>query len=110
MKIIEKPWGHEEIWALTDSYVGKILYIKSGKKLSKQYHEIKEETIYVIEGDLINYDSDDNLTIVKKGESFHVKPGQVHRFCAGDSDVKIVEVSTPHLEDVVRIQDEYGRS
>ena len=110
MKRIDKPWGYEEIWANTQDYVGKLLCIKSGNKLSKQYHRIKEETIYVIEGDLINYDAEDKPTIIKQGESFHVSPHQVHRFCADKADVKLIEVSTPYLDDVVRIEDDYGRS
>jgi len=106
---IEKPWGYEVIWAQTESYIGKILYIESGHRLSKQYHQTKEETVYVIAGVLCNYDKDDNLIKIKKGESFHVRPHQIHRFGAGEGPVILVEVSTPQLDDVVRIEDDYGR-
>jgi len=106
---IEKPWGHEIIWANTDSYVGKLLYINSGHRLSKQYHNIKEETVYVISGILYNYEPDGTITKVFPGESFHVEPGQVHRFGANESNVKAIEVSTPHLDDVVRLEDDYKR-
>lgn len=109
MKKIEKPWGHEIIWAETKDYVGKILHINAGHRLSKQYHEIKEETVYVIDGILYNYDENDSITRVLPGDSFHVHPGQVHRFGANECNVTIVEVSTPHLDDVVRLQDDYDR-
>jgi len=107
---IKKPWGYEIIWAKTDSYVGKILHIRAGHRLSKQYHQTKEESVYVIEGVLHNYDKDDNLIKIDMGKSFHVNPNQIHRFGAGESSVTIVEVSTSHLDDVVRIEDDYGRN
>jgi mannose-6-phosphate isomerase len=109
MKKIEKPWGHEIIWAETKDYVGKILFIKANHRLSKQYHEVKEETVYVVSGFLYNYDENDQVTQIVPGQSLHVVPGQVHRFAAGDLDVELVEVSTPHLQDVVRISDDYFR-
>jgi len=109
MNKIQKPWGHEIIWAQTSTYVGKILHIKAGNRLSKQYHQIKEETVYVISGILYNYDDCDNIQKFLPGESFHIQPHQVHRFGAGEISVTLVEVSTPHLEDVVRIDDDYGR-
>ena len=109
MRRVEKPWGHEIIWAETDDYVGKILHINAGHRLSKQYHEIKEETVYVISGILYNYDKDDNIQKFMPGESFHVVPNQVHRFGANEVSVKIAEVSTPHLGDVVRLDDDYER-
>ena len=109
MKKIEKPWGNEIVWAETEDYVGKILNIRAGGRLSKQYHEIKEETVYVLEGILYNYEDDGSITKVYPGESFHVKPGQIHRFGANERNVKLVEVSTSHLEDVVRLEDDYGR-
>ena len=109
-KRIEKPWGFELIWAHTESYVAKLLVINAGQRLSKQYHEKKEETIFVVEGTLINQDADDNEMVISQGESFHVSPGQVHRFCAPENRyVKLMEVSTNHLDDVVRISDDYGR-
>tara|TARA_R100001126_G_C4885164_1_gene181808 strand:+ start:2846 stop:3172 length:327 start_codon:yes stop_codon:yes gene_type:complete len=106
---IDKPWGYEIIWANTESYVGKLLHINAGHRLSKQYHKIKEETVYVIQGTLYNYDNDNNITKIYPGNSFHVTPGQIHRFGANESSVEIIEVSTPHLDDVVRIEDDYNR-
>ena len=112
MKIIitHKPWGHEKLWAKTSDYVGKLLFIKSGHRLSKQYHEHKEETVYVLSGVLSVYDSEDKITHVHPGESFHVSPGQIHRFGANYSNVELMEVSTNYLQDVVRLEDDYERS
>jgi len=110
MQKIEKPWGHELIWAKTKDYVGKILHIKAGHRLSKQYHETKEETVYVLSGILYNYEEDGTITKVLPGESFHVNVGQIHRFGANESNVEIVEVSTAYLEDVVRLEDDYDRA
>ena len=109
MKRIDKPWGHEIIWAVTPDYVGKILHINAGHRLSKQYHQIKEETVYVLEGTLYNYEDDGSITKVLPGNAFHVNVGQIHRFGANQSHVRLVEVSTPHLEDVVRLEDDYDR-
>tara|TARA_B000000557_G_C20417584_1_gene293181 strand:+ start:52 stop:381 length:330 start_codon:yes stop_codon:yes gene_type:complete len=109
MKKIDKPWGHEIIWAETGDYVGKILHINAGHRLSKQFHRVKEETVYVLKGTLYNYDEHDNIQKFTPGQSFHVSVGQVHRFGANESSVEIVEVSTPHLDDVVRIEDDYNR-
>lgn len=107
---IEKPWGHEEIWAKTDDYVGKIIFINAGQRLSKQFHRKKEETIYVLEGVLINYDEGGNSTLYYPGQSLHISPGTIHRFCAAaKAHVKIVEVSTNYLGDVVRLEDDYDR-
>ena len=107
---IEKPWGYEVIWAQTENYIGKILYIESGHRLSKQYHQTKEETVYVIAGVLYNYDKDNKLIKIKKGESFHVRPHQIHRFSAVEGPVVLAEVSTPQLDDIVRIDDDYNRN
>jgi len=109
MRRVEKPWGHEIIWAETEDYVGKILHINAGHRLSKQFHEVKEETVYVLKGTLYNYDQDDNSQKFTSGQSVHVNVGQVHRFGANESYVEIVEVSTPHLNDVVRLADDYDR-
>ena len=109
MKRIEKPWGYELIWAETEGYVGKLLHINAGHRLSKQLHVVKEETIYVLKGTLYNYDKNDNIQKIMAGEAFHIKPYQVHRFGASEGDVEIIEVSTPHLDDVVRFEDDYGR-
>lgn len=106
---IDKPWGYEIIWAHTDDYVGKLLHITSGNRLSRQYHNRKEETVYVLKGILYNYDKDGNVMRIMPGESFHVKPGQIHRFAAMESNVEVIEVSTNHLDDVVRLEDDYRR-
>jgi mannose-6-phosphate isomerase len=109
MKRIEKPWGYEIIWTETEHYVGKLLHIKADHRLSKQYHEIKEETVYVLSGLLYNWDEDDLPTIYPPGASVHVRPKQIHRFGAKDAPVELIEVSTPHLADVVRLDDDYSR-
>ena len=111
---IDKPWGYEKIWAMTDKYVGKLLYIKPGHKLSRQYHEKKEETIYVLDGSLIlEIGSSDNFeTITLPREyTYHIEPGKIHRFCAAPNGmpVTLMEVSTPELDDVVRLEDIYDR-
>ena len=108
---VPKPWGYELIWAKTDRYVGKILHINRGESLSLQYHEMKEETLYVVEGELlltIEYEGDRREMPLRKGESFHIPPRLIHRmFAVADTDV--AEVSTPELHDVVRLEDRYGR-
>ena len=113
MKIVKKPWGYEKIWAISKSYAGKILHIDKGQRLSLQFHEKKEETIYVLEGNLLVVfgDSEDSLKelVLNKGESMYIEPGLIHRFCATESSVKLIEVSTPELDDVVRLGDDYGR-
>ena len=111
MKKINKPWGHEEIWAKTDTYVGKILVINPNERLSLKYHEKKEETIYVLEGMLQVWETDDDnsYSLYGSGSTFHVTPNQVHRFGAGDEVVKLIEVSTPELDDAVRLKDDYSR-
>jgi mannose-6-phosphate isomerase-like protein (cupin superfamily) len=109
---VEKPWGHELIWALTDRYCGKTLVIEAGRRLSLQYHERKDESILVMSGRLRLYlDDDDGMLRVRElgaGESAHVAVGRRHRYEAIDR-VEIIEVSTPELEDVVRIEDDFGR-
>ena len=112
---IEKPWGYEELWAQSSRYVGKILFIKKGHRLSRQYHRIKEETIMVLEGTLTceagPYFEGDTVHIhtMKPGEVFHLTAGTIHRFCAGEEDVRLVEVSTPETQDIVRLEDDYRR-
>ena len=111
-KII-KPWGYEIIWSKCSKFVGKILYINKGHRLSRQYHKHKEESIFVQNGVLLvelgakQYKKDIHLS---KGESFHIVPNTIHRFCAVSSDVQLFEVSTPELTDVVRLEDDYSRS
>ena len=107
-EIVEKPWGYEEIWAKTESYVGKKIFIKKGHRLSKQYHKEKEETVYVLSGNL-RLQFQDHARLMIQGESCHIPPGTVHRFCADRNNVEVIEVSTPQLDDVVRIEDDYGR-
>jgi quercetin dioxygenase-like cupin family protein len=109
MRKIEKPWGFEIIWAETEHYVGKLLHINAGHKLSKQYHEVKEETIYVMHGVLYNYEKDGSITTVTPGNALHIHVGQVHRFGANESFVELIEVSTNYLDDVIRLEDDYGR-
>jgi mannose-6-phosphate isomerase-like protein (cupin superfamily) len=109
MRKIEKPWGYELIWADTASYTGKLLHINAGHRLSLQFHRVKEETVYVLSGTLYIYDGDGNITKLSSGQSFHVSPLQVHRFGANETNVEIMEVSTPHLDDVVRLEDDYQR-
>ena len=113
MRRVEKPWGYEEIWAETEKYVGKILTILPGHRLSLQYHEIKEETVHVLEGELLVWTSEDENTIyhAQEGTTYHVNPKQVHRFGAptGNQLTRLIEVSTPELADVVRLKDDYKR-
>ena len=108
---VDKPWGHEIRWALNEKYIGKILYIKAGNQLSLQYHEVKDETIYVLKGDLIVKGSEEQVQILEEGESLRIQPLTVHRFCAPSThDVTLVEVSTPEIDDVVRLEDDYDRT
>jgi mannose-6-phosphate isomerase len=109
---VEKPWGHELIWAETDHYVGKILHVKAGHALSLQYHEVKDETIHLLSGQLrfqLGTSPDALQTVdLKEGESVRIRPGTIHRMEAV-TDVDILEASTPHLDDVVRLEERYGR-
>jgi len=113
VRYVEKPWGHEVIWAHTPLYVGKVLHIKAGQALSVQYHEQKDETIYLLTGEMIYRVGDvagGSLTEVslKAGESFRNEPGTVHQMEA-ITDCDVLEASTPHLDDIVRLKDRYGR-
>ncbi|MBM4264952.1 MAG: cupin [Deltaproteobacteria bacterium] len=108
---VEKPWGYELIWAHTARYVGKILHINKGHRLSYQYHNIKDETIRLLSGHL-EVETEENgarktLTL-KQGESLHIVPLMRHRMIAVE-DCDVLEVSTPELEDVVRLEDDYRR-
>jgi mannose-6-phosphate isomerase len=113
-KRVEKPWGHEVWWARTERYVGKLLHVKKGESLSLQYHRVKDETILVQSGRLLfetrpaHETGDLDRLEMGPGDAFHITPGTVHRM-TGIEDCDIVEVSTPELEDVVRIEDRYGR-
>ena len=111
-RVVDKPWGHEEVFAETSSYVGKILFIRKGEALSLQYHEVKEETLRVLDGELelvVGRDPDSlESHRLESGAVFHVTPGTLHRMIAV-SDCRLLEVSTNHLDDVVRLEDRYGR-
>lgn len=109
---VEKPWGYELLWAERPDYVGKILHVNAGEALSLQYHEEKDETIHLLSGHMKFFagPSADELEKVDlhTGQSFHVAPGTVHRMEAV-TDCDILEASTNHLDDVVRLEDRYGR-
>ncbi len=110
---VEKPWGHELIWAATDDYVGKLLVVKAGESISLQFHKVKDESWYVLEGRAeleLGAPGQGVLSseIVAAGSSFRFAPGTVHRVRAVE-DTTIIEVSTPQLDDVVRLEDVYGR-
>jgi mannose-6-phosphate isomerase len=115
-KKVEKPWGHELIFAITEKYVGKVLHIKKGEALSLQYHNKKDETIHIQKGSIKFQTaskppasaSDLEEVILRPGDSFHITPKLVHRMIAIE-DTDILEVSTPELDDVVRLEDRYGR-
>ena len=108
----EKPWGYELLYGLTPKYAGKIIFVKKGHRLSYQYHEIKEETMYIQHGKAVMTMEGKNGahgdTVVKAGDSIHIPPFTKHRIKALE-DTTILEVSTAELEDVVRIEDDYGR-
>ena len=108
---VPKPWGHETIWAQTDQYVGKILHINAGHALSVQYHNKKDETAYLLNGELIyRVKLGDKLEDMRltRGQSFRITPGTVHQMEAV-TDCDVLEASTSELDDVVRLQDRYGR-
>jgi len=112
-RLVPKPWGHEKVVAETDRYVGKLLRIEPGQALSRQYHRVKDETLYVLSGTLvleIGPAAACERVLVPAGQRFRLKPGTIHRFMAPeDSGCDLVEVSTPELDDVVRLEDRYGR-
>ena len=115
VKTVHKPWGHETIWAHTDRYVGKILHIKAGHALSVQYHERKDETVYLLRGEMRycvaeegNVDAEPRDVGLRAGESFRVTPRTVH-YMEAITDCDVLEASTPDLDDVVRLTDRYGR-
>ncbi len=109
---VEKPWGHELIWARTDRYVGKILHVKAGHGLSCQYHNVKDETLHVLRGIVrLRVGTAEPLEErrLMAGESVHVPPRLIHELTA-EEDADILEASTPELDDLVRLRDRYGRS
>ncbi len=110
--VVDKPWGHELIWASTDRYCGKILHIRAGEALSLQYHRVKDETIMLLSGrmQLVTF-SDGEPPVSRElvaRQPVHVPPGLRHRMIAVE-DTDVLEVSTPELDDVVRLEDRYGR-
>lgn len=111
--LVEKPWGYEVRWAVTDRYLGKILHVRKGEALSLQYHERKDECLLVVRGCVdteIGTDVGDLKTHrMREGDSVHLTPGTRHRLTALE-DTDIYEVSTPEIDDVVRLEDRYGRA
>jgi mannose-6-phosphate isomerase-like protein (cupin superfamily) len=109
---VDKPWGYEIRWAITDRYLGKILHVNRGEALSLQYHERKDETILIFKGAIEFESGSDEGALdkveLREGDSVHITPGTRHRMTALE-DTDIFEVSTPEIEDVVRLEDRYGR-
>jgi mannose-6-phosphate isomerase len=111
---VSKPWGHELIWAHTDRYVGKILHIRAGHALSMQYHHEKDETVHLLTGEIIyrvqrpGETQEMEEVRLRAGDSFRLAPGTIHQMEAV-TDCDVLEASTPHLDDVVRLSDRYGR-
>jgi mannose-6-phosphate isomerase len=111
---VEKPWGYELIWALSDEYAGKLLSVNAGQQLSLQFHRQKDESWYLLEGVAeLEFAAPGEKTttaeVVRPGAAFRIRPGTVHRIRALE-DVLMLEISTPHLDDVVRLEDDYGRA
>jgi len=110
---VDKPWGYELIWAETDAYLGKILHVRAGEALSLQRHELKDETLFLLSGEVVVSagPAPESLARIdlRVGESVRVRPGIVHRIEAV-SDSELLEASTPHIDDVVRLEDRYGRA
>ena len=111
MRRVPKPWGHELVFAENERYAGKILHLEAGHSLSLQYHERKDETLYVLEGEAVLFVEIDGAmreVELRRGEAFRIRPNVRHRLRA-DRPCDIVEVSSPELDDVVRLEDNYGR-
>jgi len=110
---VEKPWGWELIWALSEHYCGKLIFVRAGHALSLQLHEVKDESWYVQKGraelELGSAGDERRRTVIGPGDAFRFRPGTVHRVRALE-DTTILEVSTPQLDDVVRLEDDYGRA
>jgi mannose-6-phosphate isomerase len=110
---IEKPWGYELVWAVTETYCGKILFVRAGEELSLQFHREKDEVLYLHEGRIELEVGDPggplDVEVVVPGQAFHFRPGVVHRSRALEDSV-LLEASTPELDDVVRLDDRYGRT
>jgi mannose-6-phosphate isomerase len=110
---VKKPWGYEDRWAITDRYLGKILHIEAGQALSLQYHNAKDECILVVRGEMdLELDDDGGKLVTHRlteGDTVHITPGRKHRMTAV-TDTDVFEVSTPEIDDVVRLEDRYGRT
>lgn len=110
----DKPWGYELLWSETPHYAAKIIHIDAGKRLSLQYHEHKHESVLVLSGTLLlnlGQGADASVTELQSGQSADIPAGDIHRFEAPASgDVELIEVSTPHLDDVIRLEDDYQRT
>jgi mannose-6-phosphate isomerase-like protein (cupin superfamily) len=110
---VDKPWGYELIFAHTDRYVGKVLHVDPHQALSLQYHRVKDETLYLAAGEVELWVEEEGQMIKTRltdGESYRITPHTKHRMVAGAEGCDIVEVSTPELDDVVRLEDRYGRA
>lgn len=110
---VDKPWGYELIFAHTDRYVGKILHVDAGHALSLQYHEKKDETLFLKDGEVeLQVEENGEMVSVtlRGGDSYRISPFTKHRMVAGAAGCDIIEVSTPELDDVIRLEDRYGRS
>ncbi len=110
---VPKPWGHETIWAQSERYVGKILHINAGHELSVQYHSKKDETIHLLSGEMVYRVQSGGKMLedvqLRNGESFRNTPGTIHQMVAV-TDCDVLEVSTPEIDDVIRLSDKYGRA
>jgi mannose-6-phosphate isomerase len=113
VKRVDKPWGYELVYGLTDRYCGKVLFIRKDEQLSLQFHREKDEIVYVHEGRIEMEIGDPggplDIEVVGPGRAFHIAPGTVHRWRALE-DTVVLEVSTPEVNDVVRLEDRYGRA
>ncbi len=113
--IQEKPWGSELTWAETPRFAGRLLHIKEGHRLSRHYHRLKEETLFVLEGKLRlevgpdKYNAEIEIRHLNEGMSIILPPGTVHRLCAEEGDVRVIEASSPECRDFVRLEDDYKR-
>lgn len=110
---VEKPWGYELIFAHTNRYAGKLLHIEPGEALSLQFHHRKDETFFVARGEIdLQVEEEGRMALqrLEEGESYHVTPGTKHRMVAGAAGCDLFEVSTSELDDVVRLEDRYGRA
>ena len=110
---VPKPWGYEIVWAHTERYAGKILHITAGQALSVQYHDVKDETVYLLSGELrywVQLPGTEEITDqqLKAGDAFRITPGTIH-YMEAVTDCDVLEASTPELDDVVRLKDRYGR-